>query len=47
MVPLLNNAKDAENMVHAAKFPPYGSRGFGSPFPMERFGGETQIEVLI
>lgn len=46
IVPLLYTANDAKEMVQAAKFPPVGSRGFGSPFPMEKFGGQTQTEYL-
>lgn len=30
-------AEDARKLVLSAKFPPQGQRGFGSPFPMERF----------
>lgn len=30
-------AEDASRLVQSAKFPPQGQRGFGSPFPMERF----------
>ena len=45
MVPLLSTPEEAQTIVNAAKFKPLGNRGFGSPFPMERFGGETQIEV--
>jgi 4-hydroxy-2-oxoheptanedioate aldolase len=37
LVPLLYTAEDAEKLVKSAKFPPVGVRGFGSPFPMERF----------
>lgn len=37
IVPLLQTADDARRLVSAAKFPPQGNRGFGSPFPMERF----------
>jgi 4-hydroxy-2-oxoheptanedioate aldolase len=37
LVPLLYNAEDAKKLVLSAKFPPQGQRGFGSPFPMERF----------
>lgn len=37
LVPLLYSAADAEKLVKSAKFPPWGQRGFGSPFPMERF----------
>ena len=36
-MPLLHTAEDAKYVVQAAKFPPEGQRGFGSPFPMERF----------
>lgn len=37
LVPLLYTADDAVKLVKSAKFPPVGQRGFGSPFPMERF----------
>ncbi|RYO80005.1 hypothetical protein DL766_000534 [Monosporascus sp. MC13-8B] len=37
LVPLLRSAEDAQKVVAAAKFPPQGQRGFGSPFAMERF----------
>jgi 4-hydroxy-2-oxoheptanedioate aldolase len=37
LVPLLYTAEDAKKLVAAAKFPPVGQRGFGSPFAMERF----------
>lgn len=37
VIPLLNTADEARGMVRAAKFPPLGSRGFGSPFAPERF----------
>lgn len=37
LVPLLYTAEDAKKLVLSAKFPPQGQRGFGSPFPMERF----------
>jgi 4-hydroxy-2-oxoheptanedioate aldolase len=43
VIPQLNNAEEARSVVRAAKFPPQGIRGFGSPFAMERFvpkGGE-------
>lgn len=36
-MPLLYTAEDAEKLVKSAKFPPMGQRGFGSPFPQERF----------
>lgn len=36
-MPLIYSVADAEALVKAAKFPPVGQRGFGSPFPAERF----------
>lgn len=47
IVPLLYTADDAFKIVQAAKFPPAGARGFGSPFAHERFGIETPAEVSI
>lgn len=46
IVPLLSTVDDARSLVKAAKFPPAGQRGFGSPFAMEKFGGVTQTEYL-
>ncbi|KAI9051035.1 hypothetical protein LZ554_005143 [Drepanopeziza brunnea f. sp. 'monogermtubi'] len=37
LVPLLYTVEDAKKLVKSAKFPPAGQRGFGSPFPHERF----------
>ncbi|TKX23997.1 HpcH/HpaI aldolase-like protein 1 [Elsinoe australis] len=37
IVPLLKTAEDAKQIVSSAKFPPDGTRGFGSPFSMEKF----------
>ncbi|KAJ2906061.1 HpcH/HpaI aldolase/citrate lyase family protein [Zalerion maritima] len=37
LVPLIRTVEEAENVVTAAKFPPVGRRGFGSPLAMERF----------
>lgn len=37
LVPLIYTVEDAKKLVLSAKFPPQGYRGFGSPFPMERF----------
>jgi len=45
-VPLLYTPEDARKLVQSAKFPPVGQRGFGSPFPMEKFGGQTSAEYL-
>ncbi|KAH8655295.1 Pyruvate/Phosphoenolpyruvate kinase-like domain-containing protein [Xylariales sp. PMI_506] len=33
MVPQINNAQEAEQVVQSSKFPPYGVRGQGSAFP--------------
>ncbi|KAF2460862.1 2,4-dihydroxyhept-2-ene-1,7-dioic acid aldolase [Lineolata rhizophorae] len=48
VVPLLYTADDARRLVSSAKFPPQGTRGFGSPFPMASFGnpGPTASEYL-
>ena len=46
IVPLLHDAEDAKRLVQYAKFPPKGIRGFGSPFPMGTFGGQSQTEYL-
>lgn len=46
IAPLLRNAEDARKLVRASKFPPTGERGFGSPFPMAKFGDQTMIEYL-
>lgn len=43
IVPLIYTADDARKVISAAKFPPLGTRGFGSPFPMERFRASTAI----
>ncbi|KAI5251957.1 2,4-dihydroxyhept-2-ene-1,7-dioic acid aldolase [Aureobasidium subglaciale] len=43
VIPQVNTVEEAKKVVCAAKFPPQGVRGFGSPFAMERFvpkGGE-------
>lgn len=47
MVPMLRTAADACRLVDSAKFPPRGSRGFGSPFSQQAFKGiETQTQYL-
>ena len=33
-------------LVSSAKFPPQGTRGFGSPFAMRRFGTSSMTEYL-
>ncbi|KAI1397550.1 Pyruvate/Phosphoenolpyruvate kinase-like domain-containing protein [Hypoxylon fuscum] len=37
LIPLLRSVEEAQRIVAAAKFPPQGQRGLGSPFAMERF----------
>ncbi|KHN93865.1 Pyruvate/Phosphoenolpyruvate kinase [Metarhizium album ARSEF 1941] len=37
LVPLLRSADQARELVQAAKFPPWGKRGFGSPIAPGRF----------
>lgn len=37
IVPLIYTVDDVKRLVSSAKFPPLGTRGFGSPFPLERF----------
>ncbi|KAF7554661.1 hypothetical protein G7046_g6750 [Stylonectria norvegica] len=37
VVPLLRTVEEAKQLVQAAKFPPLGKRGFGSPIAPERF----------
>lgn len=46
VVPLLYSAEDVRRLVSSAKFPPLGTRGFGSPFPMGTFGNGTTAEYL-
>lgn len=38
VVPLLRSADEARALVQAAKFPPWGRRGFGSPYSPASFG---------
>jgi len=46
IVPLIYTADDARKLAQAAKFPPTGQRGFGSPFAMGQFGALTASEYL-
>lgn len=46
-VPLLYTADDAQRLVSSAKFPPLGTRGFGSPFPTGTFNNESLGEYLV
>jgi len=43
LVPLIYSSQDATRLVSSAKFPPQGVRGFGSPYPMEKFHTTTSI----
>ncbi|OQU98391.1 hypothetical protein CLAIMM_04185 isoform 2 [Cladophialophora immunda] len=43
IVPLLYSVDDAKRLVQTAKFPPYGKRGFGSPFSMGAFDGKGDL----
>lgn len=36
-MPLLRTPEEAKALVQSTKFPPVGTRGFGSPLAMERF----------
>ncbi|KAI1148273.1 Pyruvate/Phosphoenolpyruvate kinase-like domain-containing protein [Nemania diffusa] len=47
LIPLLRSSEEARKIVAAAKFPPQGQRGLGSPFAMERFNPiPTMTEYL-
>lgn len=47
MVPLVSTAAQCRAVVSAAKFPPLGTRGFGSPFAQRAFAGiESGVEYL-
>ncbi|KIW95128.1 uncharacterized protein Z519_03712 [Cladophialophora bantiana CBS 173.52] len=43
IVPLLYSVEDAKKLVQTAKFPPYGKRGFGSPFSMGAFDVKGEL----
>lgn len=46
IVPLLTSVEDAKKLVQAAKFPPSGKRGFGSPFSMGSFEARGNLSGL-
>ncbi|PYI04004.1 Phosphoenolpyruvate/pyruvate domain-containing protein [Aspergillus sclerotiicarbonarius CBS 121057] len=47
LAPLVRTVADVRDFVDAARFPPQGRRGFGSPFPMDRFAvGLTASQYL-
>lgn len=37
----MRTVEDTKAFVEACRFPPQGKRGFGSPFPMDRFGRDV------
>jgi 4-hydroxy-2-oxoheptanedioate aldolase len=41
VVPLIYTVDDAKRLVSSAKFPPQGTRGFGSPLPTQCFNNES------
>ncbi|KAI9644671.1 hypothetical protein NHQ30_006695 [Ciborinia camelliae] len=47
LVPLLYTAEGAKQLVKSAKFPPQGQRGFGSPFPHERFNPDLNSDAYL
>ncbi|KAF2018692.1 Phosphoenolpyruvate/pyruvate domain-containing protein [Aaosphaeria arxii CBS 175.79] len=46
VVPLIYTVDDAKRLVSSAKFPPEGTRGFGSPFSPQTFSNETMTYYL-
>lgn len=46
IVPMVNCAEDAANVVRFARFPPLGERGAGSPVPYLGFGTTSQVEYV-
>ncbi|EUC46476.1 hypothetical protein COCMIDRAFT_4507 [Bipolaris oryzae ATCC 44560] len=46
IVPLIYTLDDAKRLVSSAKFPPQGTRGFGSPLPTQCFGNEAMSYYL-
>lgn len=47
LVPQINTAKEAEDVVAAAKFPPLGHRGQGSPFAALAHGVDLPTYIKI
>ena len=46
VVPMINNAAQAQEAVSFAKFPPVGVRGQGGPFACYEFGFATPAEYV-
>ncbi|ORY13470.1 Pyruvate/Phosphoenolpyruvate kinase-like domain-containing protein [Clohesyomyces aquaticus] len=47
LVPLIYTVSDASRLVQSAKFPPLGTRGFGSPFSPQTFTSESLTHYLL
>ncbi|KAF2266862.1 Phosphoenolpyruvate/pyruvate domain-containing protein [Lojkania enalia] len=47
VVPLIYTVDDAKRLIQSAKFPPQGTRGFGSPFSPQTFNGEPLTHYLL
>lgn len=46
VVPLIYTVEDAKRLVSSTKFPPQGTRGFGSPLPVQCFNDEPLTYYL-
>lgn len=46
LVPLIYTVDDAKRLVSSTKFPPQGTRGFGSPLPVQCFNNEPLTYYL-
>lgn len=47
VVPLIYTVDDAKRLVSSTKFPPQGTRGFGSPFSPQTFTNEPLTHYLL
>ncbi|KAF2131336.1 2,4-dihydroxyhept-2-ene-1,7-dioic acid aldolase-like protein, partial [Dothidotthia symphoricarpi CBS 119687] len=47
VVPLIYTVADAQKLINSAKFPPEGTRGFGSPFAPQVFGNQPMSHYLL
>lgn len=46
LVPLIYTLDDVKKLVSSTKFPPMGTRGFGSPFAHDAWGCKSQSQYL-
>jgi len=46
VVPLIYTVDDAKRLVSSTKFPPRGTRGFGSPLSVQCFNNESMTYYL-